>query len=179
MKQTLKLLTVAIALLASHSTFAQGKGSYLKYTVNGTAYNFLEADLNSYNTLTGDGIDEIKHTENHFYVENASKYKLDVVINTAPKMKPVVSKLPFVEIIVPVDGHLPSAYISIDNYVGEDINFYSSTLLNHGKFEITKVEGDWVEGVFELVINNTYQENDQLTITNGSFRFQIQPQMED
>lgn len=180
MKKMTQLLALAATVLMTAYASAQAP-AYMKYEVNGKPVSFNVDEVNSYNSLEGDGVDEKKHTSNHFYVQTLveTEFKLSIAINTAPRTLPVAGKIPYVEIILPVDGALPSVYLSIDRYLPEDkMSFYSSKSMNPGNFQITKVEGEWVEGTFDLVMPNSYEENDNLTITNGSFRFKIEKEME-
>jgi len=181
MKQFIQAALLVAAVILTTGLNAQTKPAFLKYELNGKLISLSgDDDLGSYFTQEGDDVDVRKHTEYHFYTDilNPSEFILSITLNTAPKTKPVVGRMPYTGLILPIDGNLPSAYVSIDRHLNkDDMMFYGSTLLNEGHFEITKVEGNWIEGTFDLVITNDYDETDQLTITNGTFRLKIGNEM--
>ena len=181
MKQIIQTVFLLAALTITTGAAAQTKPAFLKYEVNGQPYSLAGDDIGSYYTQDGDGAEVIKHTEYHFYTDILKKaeFHLSIEINTPSKTKPVVGRLPYVGLILPIDGILPSAYINIDRYIGDDMSFYACTLLNEGNFEITKVEGNWIEGKFDLVISNEYEENDHLKVTNGTFRLNLGNELTD
>ncbi len=163
-------------------TVSAQTGSYLKYDLNGKTISHKNDDLNVYNKYEPTSEDTKAHNKHVFYVSYAVKgvYKLDITIHTPPHTAPVVGTLPYVPIVFSKSSPYPSAYLSITKMVGDDFEFFASIAGNKGHIEITKVANGWVEGTFELDMRNQYSDDaEPLHITNGSFRFKIDKEMED
>lgn len=168
------ITTLCAVVLFSMKTF--GQGSYIKYTLDGKEYSFVDEDASCY-YKEGERYDEDKRDfmETVVYVSTFAKSsdKLNISIRTESNNKPKVDVYPFMSRLAHTKI-LPNVNISLDREVKEDYEFYGTNDRNPGKFEITKVEGDWIEGTFEVNLPNMYNEKAKpLKITAGSFRIKM------
>lgn len=172
------LFLVTLLAPASKSLFAQNQsGSYLRYTLNGQPQSFSgDGEVSCYYTQgekLSDDEKDFEITAGYVDILGGPAYKLTFYIRTAANTKPAVAKMPLMSSINQTE-HLPNAHIKVDYQVGEDYVFYATTDLNAGNFAVTAVDGDWVEGTFDTVVPNTFDEaGAPLKITNGSFRIKL------
>lgn len=173
---TKKLLLSAIVTLLSivfFSLTASSQTAYLKYTVNGKTYNFTGDDANCFYKKGERGEDDkrdFEETSGYVMILADGNEKISFIIRTQAGTKPTVSKIPYASILSKTTT-LPNVYLSLDQEINDEYSFFWSTETTKGTFEVTKSEGDWIEGTFDAILVNAYDTKIvPVKITNGSFR---------
>lgn len=159
------------------SAQAQNTKAFLKYTLNGVENSFIGDEVSYYYTKgekLSEDEKEFEVTAGYVDILNEAEYKLSFYIRTASNTKPKLAKIPIMSGINQTE-YLPSVNVKVDRVVGEDYTFYDTVDMNKGSFEITKAEGDWIEGTFSVTVPNTYDEDGApVEVTNGSFRIKLE-----
>jgi hypothetical protein len=177
MKKTiLKNLILVITILLSANTFAQrDNGFYLKYELNGKEYVYDNGDVLTYTKHDTASKEKVQHTKYSIFVTSTAEaeYKMSFLFYTKALSKLEATKLKIGSILAYKKG-LPSVHVKVDIKTGEKYTFYGTKEGGLGNVEIIKVDGDWVEGIFELNIPESYgTTNSPLKVTKGSFKFKM------
>lgn len=170
----MKSMLFALFLVAGFGMM-QAQSAYLKYTLNGVEYSLKGEQVSSYYTKgdkLSDDESDFEVTAGYVDIMDKAEYKLKFYIHTAANTKPVVGKMPIMSAINQT-GYLPSVHLGVDRIVGEDYTFYSTGDENEGNFEITKINGSWIEGIFEVTIPESYGDGAPVVVKNGSFRIKL------
>jgi hypothetical protein len=166
----------ASAQVKKVGTPAAAGSTYLRYELNGRKVEFKKADLLNYSKDVKDA-ENGNHSLVNLFVSSSNKeeYKMSIMFYTEFQKRPTVGKVAVASILGFREG-LPSVHIKCDKYVNEQFTFYGTIEEGEGDVEITKVEGDWIEGTFSLDVPQSYNDDSsaKVSLTNGSFRFKME-----
>ncbi|MBL7764946.1 MAG: hypothetical protein JNJ58_02550 [Chitinophagaceae bacterium] len=152
---------------------AGGNGNFIYFTMDGTEYKYDTKQVLSYTREdTAKGKEHkvisafVRTPDGDSYVKMSIMFYMKLNEGIKPGKLDMYSILGYKK-------KLPCVYISLDKKNGDQYTFYGSKEGNKGSFEVTSVNGDWVEGSFSLTMPSKYGKEAALEITKGTFKFQI------
>ncbi|OJV54080.1 MAG: hypothetical protein BGO31_12000 [Bacteroidetes bacterium 43-16] len=174
-KGLLLIITLSVlGLLSGIKGYSQE--AYIKYTVNGKAYNFKGDKAGCYQKKGDrDEEDKVDFLETTLYVDSDVKAaeKLGIVIRTEQVKKIETGKYT-IQSLSDQTEILPNANLRINREIKGELEFFGTVQPSNGVFTITKVEGVWIEGTFEAELPSDFEDgNAPLKVTNGSFRVRL------
>lgn len=181
MKHKGLLLIITLSILGLMSTIkGYSQEAFIKYTVNGKAYNFKGDNANCYQKKGDrDEEDKVDFLETTLYVSSKLKTddKLGIVIRTEQGKKLEAGSYTIQSLIDQTEV-LPNANLRIDREIKGELEFFGTVSPSNGTFKITKVDGVWIEGTFEAELPSDFEDgNAPLKVTNGSFRVRLRGYM--
>lgn len=174
-KGLLLLITLSIlGLLSGIKAYSQE--AFIKYTVNGKAYNFKGDNANCYQKKGDrDQEDKVDFLETTLYVSSNkdADEKLGIIIRTEQGKKLETGNYTLQQLIDQTEI-LPNANLRINREIKGELEFFGTVAPSNGVFKITKVDGVWIEGTFEAELPSDFEDgNAPLKVTNGSFRVRL------
>jgi len=181
MNQKGLLLIIALSILGLFSGIkAYSQEAFIKYTVNGKAYNFKGDNAGCYQKKGDkDTEDKVDFLETSLYVSSKIKAdeKLGIVIRTVQGKKIEAGDYT-IQSLVDQTEILPNVNLRIDREIKGELEFFGTVAPSNGTFKITKVDGVWIEGTFEAELPSDFEDgNAPLKVTNGSFRVRLKAYM--
>jgi hypothetical protein len=177
MKKFSTLFAIIICTFISAQVFAQD--AFMEYTVNGVEYKANATQFLAYQSFNQDYNVEGKRASRSVTASVSGTHgllytiQLDINIDTLKLFAPGTFVLDASTTFL---KKVPCAFIKITKNIGgkEKYEFYETEKKAKGTVTITKVDGNWIEGIFEAEVTAQYPNRAKapLKLTKGKFRFE-------
>jgi hypothetical protein len=177
------LIVITIIICAIYNNNANAQDAFIEYTINGMPYKATADQFLAYQSFNQDYNVEGKRACRSVTASVSGTHgllytlQLDINIDTlklfAPETFALDASTTFLK-------KVPCAFIKITKNIGgkEKYEFYETEKKAKGTVTITKVDGNWIEGIFEAEVTAQYpfRAKAPLKLTKGKFRFEANMQ---